>query len=233
MKGDFNAKTGSDNRGQEEIMGQHLLREMNDDGERFVDLCALNNLVIGRSVFKERIHKATWASPDLSTENQIDRVYIGRKFRRSLQDVCVKHGADVASDHHLFIVKPKLKLKKNWTGDSCQRPRYDITMLLKDIAKQQEFKTLLLNKSQVLEELLEGETIYDKWQTIKESFTSTRKKFWVQKSNTTKNGPQLRPSRRSRREKENRQRSTTVGHELEKPGPMKNVLMQTRQPRRA
>lgn len=38
----------------------------------------------------EVIHKATWVSPDSMTENQIDHVCIGKKFRRSLQDVCVE-----------------------------------------------------------------------------------------------------------------------------------------------
>ena len=65
MTGDFNDKIGSDNRGYE-IMGQHGLGEMNDNGERFTDLCALNNLVIGGSVFQhKRIHKAVWVSPGL------------------------------------------------------------------------------------------------------------------------------------------------------------------------
>ena len=146
---------------------------MNENGERFADLCPLNSVVIGGSVFQhKRIHKATWVSPDLSTENQIDHVCIGRKFRRSLQDVCVKRETDVASDHDLRIAKLKLKLKRNWTGDSCQRPRYDFTTLLKDTTKQQEFKTVLLNKFRVLEKLLEEETINEKWHAIKESFTS-------------------------------------------------------------
>ena len=75
--GDFNAKIGSDNKGYEEIMGKHGIGEMNENGERFADLCATNSLVIGGSVFPhKRIHKATWISPDLSTENQIDHVCI-------------------------------------------------------------------------------------------------------------------------------------------------------------
>ena len=57
--------------------------------------------------------------------------------------------------------------------------------------------------------------------------------FKVQKSNTTKDGSQLRPSRRSRREKEKRQKSTTVVHEQEKPGPMTKILMLARKSRRA
>ena len=65
---------------------------------------------------------------DLSTDNQTDHVCTGRKFRRSLQDGCVKRGADVASDHHLLIAKLKVKLKK---------------MLLKDTTKQQDFNIVL------------------------------------------------------------------------------------------
>ena len=66
MMGDFDAKTGSDNRGYEEIMGQHGLGERRDNDERFADLCALSNLVIGGSVFQhKRMHKATWVSTDM------------------------------------------------------------------------------------------------------------------------------------------------------------------------
>ena len=60
LLGDLNAKIGSDNSGKEHIMGTHGLGEMNDNGERFSDFCAVNNMVIGGSVFPhKRIHKAT------------------------------------------------------------------------------------------------------------------------------------------------------------------------------
>ena len=58
---------------------------------------------------------------------------------------------------------------------SCQRSRYDTTMLLSGATRQQEFNSVLLNKFQVLEELLEEDTINDKWQATRESFTSTCK----------------------------------------------------------
>ena len=118
---------------------------------------------------------------DLSTESQTDRVCLGRKFRRSLQDGCAKRGADVASDHYLLIAKLKFRLKRNWTGDSCQRPQYDTTMLLNDTTKQQECKIVLLNKFQVLEELLEEKTINGR-----QSKSHSQRKLWVRKSNTTK-----------------------------------------------
>lgn len=97
---------------------------MNNNGERFADQCAKSILIIGGTVFShKRIHKATWVSPDPNTENQIGCVCISRKFQRTLQDVRVKRGADIASDHHLLVARLKLKLKRTWTAErgQCQR----------------------------------------------------------------------------------------------------------------
>ena len=47
LLGDANAKIGSDNKGREDIMGTHGIGEQNDNGERFTELCTLNELVIG------------------------------------------------------------------------------------------------------------------------------------------------------------------------------------------
>jgi aspartate carbamoyltransferase regulatory subunit len=79
---------GSDNRGYEEVVGQHALGEMNENREKLADLCGLNNLVIEGSIFAhKRIHKVTWLSPYHVTKNQIDHLCINKKFRLSLQDV--------------------------------------------------------------------------------------------------------------------------------------------------
>ena len=51
IMGDFNANIGSDNQGYENVMRVHGLGVMNDNGERFVNACATNNIVIGGSVF--------------------------------------------------------------------------------------------------------------------------------------------------------------------------------------
>ena len=51
IMGDFNANIGSDNQGYENVMGVNGLGVMNDSGVRFVNACAINNIVIGGSVF--------------------------------------------------------------------------------------------------------------------------------------------------------------------------------------
>ena len=157
LMGDFNAKIGADNTGYDEVMGRHGLGEMNENGERFADACALNNMVIGGSVFPhKRIHKATWVSPDLITENQIDHVCIAKKFRRSLKDVRVKRGADVASDHHLVVAKLKLKLRRNETSRQRRKARYNVDFL-RDVSTAESFRVTLSNRYQVLQELHEDD----------------------------------------------------------------------------
>ena len=95
-------------------IGTWDVRTMYEAGKRFVNTCAANNIVIGGSVFPHKIiHKATWVSPAQVTEKQIDHIGINKMFRRSLQDVRVKRGADVASDHHLETARLKLKLRRN------------------------------------------------------------------------------------------------------------------------
>ena len=95
--GDLNAKIESHNTGYENIIGTHGLGQMLDNGEQFARLCALNQLVIGGSVFPHKhIHKATWRFPDHRTENQIDHICISWKFRRPWRDVRVLRSADVS-----------------------------------------------------------------------------------------------------------------------------------------
>lgn len=173
--GDFNAKIGSNNQGYEEIIGKQGLGEMNENGERFANLCATTNLVIGGSFFQhKRIHKATWVSPDLMTENQIAHLCIRKKFRRSLEDVRVRRGADVASDHHLLGARIKLKLRRNWTGQSSQRQRYNISAL-KETARLEVFRSTLSKNAQILQQRIDRKTMDEKWQSIKEAITSTCK----------------------------------------------------------
>ena len=108
---DYNTKVWIDNRGSKEIMGKRSLWEINyiDNGERFAEICGTNNLVIGGSIFPhKRVHKATRASPDQSTENHRDHICIYKKFCRSLIDCRVKRGAYAASYYPLLKAKIKL-----------------------------------------------------------------------------------------------------------------------------
>ena len=83
--GDLNTKVGN-----ERVMGKYGCGNINDNGERLVDLSGTNNLVIGGTIFPHReIHKLTWISPNGRDKNQIDHIIINGKWRRSLKNVRV------------------------------------------------------------------------------------------------------------------------------------------------
>ena len=172
LMGDLNAKIGSDNRGYSEIMGTHGLGQMNENGELFAGLCADYSLVIGGSIYPhQRIHKATWRSPDLKTENQIDHICINQRFRRSMQNVRVFRGADVASDHHLVVTEVRMKLKKEWSSGST-RKRYNVDFL-KDKRIAEEFSLTLSNRFQALSLDDAEQGIDEEWEQMKQAWTET------------------------------------------------------------
>uniref|UniRef100_A0A183KNJ4 Endo/exonuclease/phosphatase domain-containing protein n=1 Tax=Schistosoma curassoni TaxID=6186 RepID=A0A183KNJ4_9TREM len=139
LMGDSNAKVGMDNTGYEDIVGRHGPGERNQSGERFANLCAFNKLVIGGTIFPHKcIHKITWISPDHTTQNQIDHICVNKKFRRMMEDVRTKRGADTVSDHHLLVTKVKLKLKKHWTMGRTISQKFN-TAFLRDTNKLNKF----------------------------------------------------------------------------------------------
>ena len=166
LMGDFNVKIGSDNTGYEDIMGTHGLGQMNENGEHFANLCTLNQLVIGGSIFPHKcIHKATWRSPDHRTENQINHICISRKFRRSWWDVRVLRGADVSSDHHLVVTVVRLRLKKYAYANSNTRARYKVG-LLRNKDTQTAFQISLSIRFQLLQGLIDGDRVGGEQKTL-------------------------------------------------------------------
>ena len=93
-------------------MGKEALKCVrNDNGERFVEFCATNSLVITTTSFPHKdIHKYTWTSPDDRTRNQIDHVVVNSCFKRSVFDTWSYRGADISSDHNLVAAVMQLKL---------------------------------------------------------------------------------------------------------------------------
>ena len=143
LMGDFNAKVGSDNLDIENVMGKHGIGKMNENGELLVELCGLNKLKIGGTLFPHKTcHKVTWVSPDSITQNQIDHICISAKWSNTLHDVRNKRGADISSDHHLLVGHLRLSVKPTVKPKTKNRIKYDIDKLKSDSRKTAFCNTL-------------------------------------------------------------------------------------------
>ena len=109
--GDWNRKVGS----QETpgVTGKFGLGIQNEPGQRLIEFCQDNALVIANTLFQQHKRRLyTWTSPDGEHQNQIDYILCSQKWRNSIQLAKIRLGADCGSEHELLIAKFRLKLKK-------------------------------------------------------------------------------------------------------------------------
>ena len=108
--GDWDAKVGS----QEipGVKGKFGLGIQNEAGQRPIEFCQENALVITNTLFQQHKRRLyTWTSPNGQHQNQIDYILCSQRWRSSIQSK-TRPGADCGSDHELLIAKFRLKLKK-------------------------------------------------------------------------------------------------------------------------
>ena len=85
ISGDFNAKVGEGQ--QDDIVGKYGLGERNERGERLIQFCEENNLMIANTHFRKHSKNLyTWKSPGDCIRNQIDYILVRKRFRNSVKD---------------------------------------------------------------------------------------------------------------------------------------------------
>ena len=125
--GGWNAKVGS----QETpgVTGKFGLGVWNEAGQRLIEFCQENTLVIASTLFQQ--HKRwlyTWTWPDGQYWNHIDSILCIWRWRSSIQSTKTRPGVNCGSDHELLIAKFRLKLKK--VGKTTRPFRYDLNQIL-------------------------------------------------------------------------------------------------------
>ena len=119
----WNAKVGS----QETpgVTGKFDLGIQNVAGQRLIEFCQENALVITNTLFQQyKRGLYTWTSPDGQNRNEIDYILCSRRWRSSIQSAKTGLGADCGSDHKFLIAKLRQKLKK--VGKTTRPFRYQI-----------------------------------------------------------------------------------------------------------
>ena len=126
MIGDRNAKVGS----QETpgVTGKFGLGVRNEAGQRLIEFCQENGLVITNTLFQQHKRRLyTWTSPDGQHQNQIDYILCSQRWRSSIQSTKTRPESDCGSEHELLIAKFRLKLKK--VGKTTKPFKYDLNKI--------------------------------------------------------------------------------------------------------
>ena len=95
------------------VTGKFGLRVQNESGQRLIEFCQENTLVIANTIFqkhKRRLYTRT--SPDGQHRNHIDYILCSQRWRSSIQSAKTKLVVDCGSDHEFLIAKFIVKLKK-------------------------------------------------------------------------------------------------------------------------
>ena len=100
----------------------------NEAGQGLTEFCQENALVIVNTLFQQHKRRLyTWTSPHGQYWNQIYYILCSQRWRSSILSTKTRLGADCGSDHELFIVKFRLKLKK--VGKTTRPFRYDLNQI--------------------------------------------------------------------------------------------------------
>ena len=104
---------------------QFSLRVQNEAGQRLIEFCPENALVIANTLFQQHKRRLyIWASPDGQHQNQIDYFLCSQRWRSSIQTAKSILGADCGE---LLIAKFRLKLKK--VGKTTRPFRYNLNQI--------------------------------------------------------------------------------------------------------
>jgi len=134
ITGEWNEEVGSQEKPG--VTGNFGLGIQNGAGQRLIEFCQENTLVIANTLFQQHKRRLyTWTSPDGQDQNQIDYILCSQRWRSSIQSKQNKTkqknktrpGADCGSDHELLIAKFRLTLKK--VGKTTIPFRYDLNQI--------------------------------------------------------------------------------------------------------
>lgn len=144
VMGDLNGHVGVDRAGYEEVIGTEGWGSRNREGQRLLDFCKRNNIVICNTWHKKKeSHKVTWYSGDWTRRSVVDYIMVTEEMKGEMMDVKVIPSERLDSDHRLLVMT--LRIRRQRGGGEKQERRIRIWRL-KDRDKEEEYKRILKGK---------------------------------------------------------------------------------------
>ena len=191
IMGDLNAKVG--NVKDSKIIGDFGLAKQNERGQRLIEFCNENNMVIMNTWFQQPLPRLyTWKSQGDISRHHIDYIMINQRFKNCIKQARIYPGADINSSHNPVTLKFKVKLKVIKRNQAQSQIDYN---LLKDGIYKGRYNILVKNYDDVLvsEEVeqdheSEEEHVAKEWNKGKLSLQNAAKEHTSKKVKKKKRG---------------------------------------------
>lgn len=162
--GDLNGKVGNDRTTTHGVLGPFGGEQTrNSNGDRIIDFCATNDLLIANSYYNHRrIHQITFENTQFTSV--IDYILIPRELKNKCRDVKVVRGAELSTDHHLLVADMVFARGRRRRRTSYQRVKYE---KLKNPEIREDYQEMLRNK--LLAPIPGQDVVEESWERIKTS----------------------------------------------------------------
>ncbi|XP_072398398.1 uncharacterized protein [Diabrotica undecimpunctata] len=120
--GDLNSRVGQ--RINSEVIGPYGEINLNDNGERLIQVCQSHTLRIMNGFYKHKdIHKYTWVQHTRNLKSIIDYVIVKQSTTLKVNDVRVLRGPTCGSDHYIVRTKMVFPFKSNKDNNVNEEPQ--------------------------------------------------------------------------------------------------------------
>ncbi|XP_055883509.1 craniofacial development protein 2-like [Biomphalaria glabrata] len=128
--GDINARVGSDNSAWDSCIGCFSVGNVNENGQRLLEVCSLHSLCVTNTYFKTKPqHRVSWRHPRSKHWHQLDLILVRQKCLKFVKLTRSFHSADCDTDHSLECCKINLLPKKIHHTKQIGRPQSDISKM--------------------------------------------------------------------------------------------------------
>lgn len=158
IMGDWNAIVGEGREGA--ITGDFGLGLRNARGDRLIEFCAQNELIVGNTMFDHHPRRRyTWKAPGDRCRSQIDYILVRERFKNQMKDCRAYAAPDIDSDHNMVMMKCSLQFKKLQKGS---QKKYDVNKLKNgEILQRYQCKTKTNRENEL------QQNVTEKWDSIK------------------------------------------------------------------
>ena len=124
LLGDFNARVGTDHTSWPDCLGHFGIGKLNENGQRLLELCSLNNLCITNTFFPTKPHhRVSWRHPRSKHWHQLDFIITRRSKLNHVLRTRSFHSADCDTDHSLVCGKVRLRPRRIHRAKPKGNPR--------------------------------------------------------------------------------------------------------------